>query len=263
MKYSQLISDLIPCVLKAGEKILDIYNGVHYARFKKDGSPVTDADTAAEEIIISEIERLAPNTIIVSEENQSSHRIIPEEHFFLVDPLDGTKEFLKHDGRGSFTVNIGLIESGVPVMGIVYAPALERLFYGYRAGGAWEIFNGEPRRIFVKSGSKERLVAVASSSHRDNTTDVWLKKNKIYNTISIGSSLKFCLVASGEADVYPRFSPTMEWDTAAGDAILRAAGGKVTTPKLSNFVYGKKHFKNDAFIAWGGVEDFLCRDLCQ
>jgi len=255
MNHAQLIENLTPCVLKAGEKIMEIYGNTDGTRFKKDGSPVTNADTAAEEIITSELKRIAPDILIISEENQSSHLKKPDAKFFLVDPLDGTKEFLKHGGSGSFTVNIGLIENQTPVMGIVYAPALQRLFCGYYDGGAWETIKGKNKMLSVDTMHKRKLIAVASTSHRDKETNEWLEQKNIETTISIGSSLKFCLVASGEADVYPRFSPTMEWDTAAGDAILRSAGGVVTTPNLSNFVYGKENYKNGPFIAWGRLRE--------
>ena len=167
--------------------------------------------------------------------------------FFLVDPLDGTKEFLKCDGKGAFTVNIALIENKEPTLGIVYAPALGRMFFGSKGNGAFE---GD-RSICARREIAGKKIAVASQSHRDAKTDAWLSKNNISETVSIGSSLKFGLLANGEADVYPRFSPTMEWDTAAGDAILRAAGGMVLNPDGSPFTYGKTDYRNGAFIATG------------
>ena len=139
-------------------------------------------------------------------------------------------------------------------MGIVYAPALSLLFYGCESFGAWEDVDGKKSKISVGKTKNSQIVAVASASHRDQETNDWLKEHKITHTSSIGSSLKFCLVASGKADVYPRFGPTMEWDTAAGDAILRAAGGKTTNPDLTNFVYGKKSYKNGAFVGWGSYK---------
>jgi 3'(2'), 5'-bisphosphate nucleotidase len=168
-----------------------------------------------------------------------------------VDPLDGTKEFLKHDGKGSFTVNVAFIKDRSPVFGIVYAPALNRLFYASKSIGAFEEDKNGLKKIKIRKSIKDCIVAVASSSHQDQETIDWLEKNHVSETISIGSSLKFCLVASGEADVYPRFGPTMEWDTAAGDAILRFAGGNVENIDGTNFKYGKKEFKNTPFIAKG------------
>ena len=251
MNLMELTNRLVPSVIQAGKIIMEIYQGEITKKIKNDGSPVTEADNAAERIILSELHRLVPEITVVSEESPKSHSKISKEKFFLVDPLDGTKEFLKKDGKGSFTVNIGLIEKQIPTMGIVYAPALKQLFFGAQSFGAWEVFNGVKTKLSIGKLKKESVVAVASVSHRDKQTDVWLKENKISDITSIGSSLKFCLVAAGKADVYPRFGPTMEWDTAAGDAILRAAGGKVTNPDLSNFNYGKNFYKNGPFIAWG------------
>ena len=224
-----------------------VYAKEPQADFKGDGSPVTEADRAAEAIILPELARLAPEIAVISEENAESHQLAPPRRFFLVDPLDGTREFLKRDGRGSFTVNIALIEDGAPVMGLVYAPALDRLFAGVVGVGASE--SGRP--ISVRDLPASGPVAVASSSHRDAQTDAWLAENGIGRTVSIGSSLKFCLLAAGEADVYPRFGPTMEWDTAAGDAVLRAAGGRLETPRGEAFRYGKPDYRNGAFIARG------------
>jgi len=170
--------------------------------------------------------------------------------FFLVDPLDGTKEFLKRDGKGSFTVNIALVENGAPIFGIVYAPALGRTFSGIDGAGAWE--NGS--EISVRNAATDKKIAVASVSHRDAVTDKWLNDNAINETVSIGSSLKFCLVACGEAHVYPRFAPTMEWDTGAGHAVLSAAGGRVEKPDGSIFAYGKPNYRNGDFIAYGRTE---------
>ena len=166
----------------------------------------------------------AADIAVVSEENAASHKLDVAPLFFLVDPIDGTKEFLKPDGQGSFTVNIGLIQEGAPIMGLVYAPAFDALYIGIVGYRAEKITAGERASLFVRDVPETGAVAVASASHRDEETNQWLVQHKITNTKSIGSSLKFCLVAEGEADVYPRFGPTMEWDTAAGDAVcvLRA-----------------------------------------
>ncbi len=249
--YISLVKKLIPSVIKAGDQIMKIYYNKTEVEFKIDGSPVTKADRMAEKIILKSIKYHTPKILVVSEENLESHKAKPKKLFFLVDPLDGTKEFLKNDGKGSFTVNVALIKNGEPILGIVNAPALGRLFYGIVGYGAFEINNKITQSIEIRKASQDNLVAVASSSHRDKKTDDWLKSNKISKTISIGSSLKFCLLASGEADVYPRFGPTMEWDTAAGDAVLRSAGGKVHNIDGTNFSYGKNNYKNGAFIAKG------------
>tara|TARA_B100000902_G_scaffold295315_1_gene282126 strand:- start:329 stop:1099 length:771 start_codon:yes stop_codon:yes gene_type:complete len=254
MNLLDLINNLKPSVLKAGEKIMDVYKRGPQKEIKTDGSPVTDADKDAEEIILAAIKQLAPEVLVVSEENADSHIKSSQKNFFLVDPLDGTKEFLKKDGKGSFTVNIGLIENNVPTMGIIYAPALDQMFFGCKNFGAWKTVNGKSTRISARKTQHGKIIAVTSASHQDSETTNWLEKNNIAVTKSIGSSLKFCLVASGQADVYPRFGPTMEWDTAAGDAILRAAGGTVLKPNFLPFQYGKHCYKNEPFIAWGGSQ---------
>ncbi len=249
MNHTALTEQLVAIALPAGEAIMDVYNKTPEAELKSDGSPVTEADKAAEKIILAGLQQCAPDIPVVSEENEESHRMNAPERFFLVDPLDGTKEFLRHDGNGSFTVNIALIENGSPVLGVVYAPALDRLFVGTRGHGASETKNGESKPISVRKNPSTGLVAVASRSHLDEKTDQWLKDQDINQTVSIGSSLKFCLVACGEADIYPRFGQTMEWDTAAGHAVLLAAGGVVTTPENAAFGYGKPDFRNGPFIA--------------
>ncbi len=246
---SALMKDLFPVVREAGAAILSVYERQVAADYKSDGSPVTEADKVAETIILKALRDLDPETVIISEENVDSHSIAAPDRFFLVDPLDGTKEFLKRDGKGSFTVNIALVESGLPVMGVVYAPALDRLFSGVVGEGAAEAKDGKTRVISAREVEETGPVAVASASHRDAETDAWLTEHNISKTISIGSSLKFCLVAAGEADVYPRFGPTMEWDTAAGHAVLRAAGGNVTHPDGRVFRYGKPEYRNGPFVA--------------
>ena len=247
MKQRELIDALEPVARAAGDAIMAIYARGVDAEFKQDGSPVTEADDAAEKIILSALNRISPDITVISEENVASHSLSAPDEFFLVDPLDGTKEFLKADGKGAFTVNIALVRNHVPIVGVVYAPALNRMFIGCSELGATE--DGNP--IGIRDLPVGGAVAVASASHRDADTDQWLLKHGITNTVSIGSSLKFCLLAAGEADVYPRFGPTMEWDTAAGDAILRAAGGKVLNPDDTPFSYGKAEYRNGPFVAYG------------
>ena len=249
---ARLVEELLPAVHAAGEVIMQIYAKGVEANCKVDGSPVTAADQAAEDILLQALGSTAPGIAIISEENVDSHAISPQNRFFLVDPLDGTKEFLRADGRGAFTVNIALIEKGRPVMGIVYAPALDRLFYTKEGERPVEITDGSEKQLSVRPVPPAGAIAVASHSHRDPETDTWLANHSISETMAIGSSLKFCLVAAGVADVYPRFGPTMEWDTAAGDAILRAAGGRMETPSGDDFTYGKADYRNGAFIACGG-----------
>ena len=250
--HARLVERLLPAVHEAGAVIMRIHADGVVANRKADGSPVTAADQAAEDILLAALSSAAPGITIISEENATSHAISAPDRFFLVDPLDGTKEFLRPDGQGAFTVNIALIERCRPVLGIVYAPALGRLFHTCDGASALEVSAGATRALAVRPVPPEGAVAVASHSHRDAATDDWLAAHGIAETISIGSSLKFCLLAAGEADVYPRFSPTMEWDTAAGDAVLRVAGGKVQTPAGDDFTYGKSDYRNGAFVAFGG-----------
>jgi len=223
---------------------------------KADESPVTAADQAAEAAILAGLAEVAPHIPVVAEEEAAAGRI-PDVGgaFFLVDPLDGTKEFIR---RGDdFTVNIGLIEQGAPTMGVVYAPARKALFWGdaltghaLRADRAPGEARGDARAIAVRAVHNPPC-AVASRSHADPATAQWLDAGGLCDCVSVGSSLKFVLVASGEADVYPRTGPTMEWDTAAGDAVLRAAGGITLDPDNRPFRYGKPGFRNTGFIACG------------
>lgn len=249
---TRLLADLEPIVRDAGVAIMAVYASMiaskqPIARTKDDGSPVTEADEKAEAIILAGLKACAPDVPIVSEENAASHAMDAPDRFFLVDPLDGTREFLKGDGAGSFTVNIALMENGVPVLGIVHAPALDRCFKGAMGLGATE--NGQA--ISVRDVPADGAIAVASLSHRDVQTDQWLSERGITETRSIGSSLKFCLLACGQADVYPRFGSTMEWDTAAGHAVLSAAGGRVEHPDGRVFDYAKPEFRNGPFVAYG------------
>lgn len=246
-----MIEEIKTAARIAGARIMDIYAGDPQAEYKADGSPVTWADKAAEEVILAALAKIAPDIPVVSEESTESHALAASERFFLVDPLDGTREFLRRDGAGSFTVNVALVENGVPVLGVVHAPALDRLFCGEAGKGAFECPARGAQEIAVRPVPATGAVAVASRSHRDDDTNGWLEANGISETVSIGSSLKFCLVACGEADVYPRFGPTMEWDTAAGDAVLRAAGGTVLDPHGRLFGYGKADYRNGPFIAYG------------
>ena len=248
-----LVRRLEAPVREAGDCIMQFYKQSPVLDIKADGSPVTEADRAAEAILLPAIRALAPDIPIISEENPASHKLPPAARFFLVDPLDGTKEFIRPGGKGAFTVNIALIEDGVPVMGIIYAPALDRLFYGSRHRGAFKCGDNTPQPISVRRPISGARVAVASASHRDSKTTDWLTAQDINKTIAMGSSLKFCLVAAGEADAYPRYGPTMEWDTAAGDAILRASGGRVEAADGTLFTYGKPGYRNGPFFAYGAI----------
>lgn len=258
-RLRELAEQLTPVMDAAGDAIMSVKvasqndgrNGVA-ADQKSDGSPVTIADAKAEAIILPALASIAPDIPVISEEHGESHKRLPTEAYFLVDPLDGTKEFIKPDSHGAFTVNIGLIYQSVPVMGLVLAPARGQLYIGIVGHSASLREHGNIRAVSVRDLPETGTVAVASASHRDDATNDWLSVQGIRETVSIGSSLKFGLVASGVADVYPRFGPTMEWDTAAGDAVLRAAGGTIKHIDGSDFCYGKPEWRNPGFIAIGG-----------
>ena len=241
---------LVRIARAAGEVVMRHYQAGCDARVKPDRSPVTDADEEAEKLILAELAAAFPGVPVVAEEECAAGRIATVgSHFFLVDPVDGTKEFVKKGGE--FTVNIGEIVDGKPVAGVVLAPAIGRLFVGEVGKGAFELTTETTHAIVARSPDADGLVAVASRSHPDPKTDELLKTLPVKGLTNAGSSLKFCLVAAGEADIYPRHGTTMEWDTAAGHAVLAAAGGKVTTWDGAPFVYSKPDFRNGPFIARG------------
>jgi 3'(2'), 5'-bisphosphate nucleotidase len=253
-----MLQSLIYTAQRAGGAIMVVYATDFAVRDKADSSPVTVADESAEKIILADLEAIAPDIPVVAEEAVAAGRVpVIADRFFLVDPLDGTKEFVAR--RDEFTVNIALIENGEPVLGVVFAPARRELFWGdVRAGKAGHI-DADPdgtmpslgNPITARKPPPQGLVAVASRSHRSPETDTFLTNYPITDFRSIGSSLKFCVVAQGQADIYPRIGTTMEWDTAAGQAVLTAAGGRVTTLDGQPFRYGKPGFKNGNFVAWG------------
>ncbi|NDF11464.1 MAG: 3'(2'),5'-bisphosphate nucleotidase [Proteobacteria bacterium] len=250
--YRALSSALVDIAKQAGDAILKHYEGVVSIEIKADNSPVTDADIAAHTIITNALKKLTPDIPIISEENDAFlHFSELPNRFWLVDPLDGTKSFIKKTGE--FTVNIGLIEEKKPVMGVVYVPVKGDMYYTGDDGAAYQkMYNHpKPRKIQVRSPAKDGVVVVASHSHRTPETDAYIKTLKVKELISAASSLKFCVIAAGGADVYPRMGPTMEWDTAAAHAILEAAGGSVCTLEGAPFTYGKPDFKNGYFIARG------------
>jgi 3'(2'), 5'-bisphosphate nucleotidase len=249
---------LAKATLAAGPAVMEEYDRGCEVASKADGSPVTSADQRAEAIICEYLMQLAPPTPLCAEEATAAG-VRPQvaKRFLLVDPLDGTREFLA--GNGEFTINVALIENGAPIAGAVYAPAIGRLWVGGDAAFACEALPAAElpnqdawRRIQTRS-APANLVAFASRSHLDGHSDAFLKGLPIRETRFAGSSLKFCLIAEGLGDVYPRFAPTMEWDTAAGDAVLRAAGGSVRDPLGRPLLYGKteSELRNGPFIAWG------------
>jgi 3'(2'), 5'-bisphosphate nucleotidase len=260
MDYPGIVFTIRRLALEAGAAILAVYGRDDFAvRAKSDASPVTEADELADGIIARGLAAAFPDIPVVTEEQADSHRLSAHV-FFLVDPLDGTKEFVQR--RGDFTVNIALIENGVPTRGVVYAPAQERLFYTDAEGRAQEELGphgsepGALRPLSVSTPDPAGLVVVASKSHRDQATDDYIGRYRVADFRSAGSSLKFCLVAAGEADLYPRLGRTMEWDTAAGQAVLLGAGGRVVRfDDHAPLVYGKGGFENPFFIACApGIE---------
>ena len=251
-----LLESMVQLAIEAGTVVWDHYwRGVQVAH-KADDSPVTAADHASEALILAGLRRACPHLPVVAEEEAAAGRIpAVSSAFLLVDPLDGTKEFIR--GGTDFTINIALIEAAEPSLGVVYAPARSALYWGdVQAGQAWQALQPphEPRTagvaIRVRTPPKA-LCAVASKSHNTPATEAWLKAAGVSERVAIGSSLKFALIASGLADVYPRPAPTMEWDTAAGDALLRAAGGHVYDPDGRPLQYGKPQFRNSGFVASG------------
>lgn len=244
-----LLDELVPIARAAGAAILEVYATDFGVRSKEDASPVTEADERAEAIILERLAKLTPDIPIVSEE-AASRGAIPAtgRSFWLVDPLDGTKEFINRNGE--FTVNIALIEAGAPVLGVVHAPALDCLYGGAQGEGAFMWDSRARRAIACDHGREGGLIVVSSRSHGDaEALERFLAGRTVASSVSAGSSLKFCLVAKGEADLYPRFGRTMEWDTAAGHAVLLAAGGEVTDLTGKRLAYGKPGHENPAFIA--------------
>lgn len=252
MRDQQMTDTLTALAREAGEAIMAVYATDDFeVRAKGDDSPVTKADLAADRVIVAALETAYPDIAVVTEERAESHDLGEGRTHFLVDPLDGTREFVNR--RGDFTVNIALIEHGRPTGGVVYAPALDRLFRTNAAGGAEEVMaDGTIRRLQVAEADNGALRVVASKSHRDAATDAYIARYHVAEFKSAGSSLKFCLLAAGEADLYPRLGRTMEWDTAAADAVLRAAGGQVVTLAAQQpLAYGKADRANPFFIAFG------------
>ncbi len=253
MKDSTTFKDQLVAVSReAGAAILNIYGRNFEASQKSDRSPVTEADTAAEALIVEALARLAPGVPVVAEEQCASNGVPTEaaDRFFLVDPLDGTKEFIAKNGE--FTVNIALIENGRPVLGVVYLPAFDACYTGANGRAERRVGANGPERITARPAPRDGLVMAISRSHADGEVARAKERGlKVAGTIIAGSSLKFCRLAEGVADLYPRFGTTMEWDTAAGQAVLEAAGGAVETVEGAPLRYGKAGFKNPHFIAFG------------
>jgi 3'(2'), 5'-bisphosphate nucleotidase len=260
-EYRRLLNNLAEAAQEAGAAILEIVRRGFDVETKRDASPVTEADRAAELVILAALARSAPGVPVIAEEEVAAGRIPTHgDTYFLVDPLDGTKEFVR--GGDDYTVNIALIERGAPKLGVVFAPATGRLHGGCVALEAWVEDEGHRREIRTRSRGSE-IRAVASKSHLNQATIDYLQEAVgSCQYVAVGSSLKFCILAEGEADIYPRASPTSEWDTAAGHAVLLAAGGRVDGPDGLPLLYGKSAFLNRAFVATAGwkappLEPFL------
>ncbi|HXS28069.1 MAG TPA: 3'(2'),5'-bisphosphate nucleotidase CysQ [Steroidobacteraceae bacterium] len=262
MSEGSVLEASIEAALDAGRKVREIYRRGFAVRRKDDATPVTDADHASEAIILAHLANVAPSIPVVAEEAAAAGRTpAVGNEFFLVDPLDGTREFVAR--RGEFTVNIALVRAGAPVLGVVYAPESGPnglLYAGDATAGV--AFRAEPQAdgqlaarepIHVRAVPRSGLTAVASRSHGSRETDAYLERYAVGERVSIGSSLKFCLLAEGKADLYPRLGATMEWDTAAGHAVLVAAGGSVIAPDGTPLAYGKPGFRNTWFIASGSL----------
>jgi 3'(2'), 5'-bisphosphate nucleotidase len=256
MDFALLMPLFRHLALEAGDRIMQVYARPDFEiRAKGDASPVTEADMAADAVISAGLRAAYPDVPLITEEQAASHALVART-FFIVDPLDGTKEFVQR--RGDFTVNIAYVQDGIPARGIVYAPAKHRLFYTLPDGTAVEETGpfdkdtpGPTSPIRVSTPDNAALMVVASKSHRDQATDDYIAHYAVRDMTSAGSSLKFCLVATGEADIYPRLGRTMEWDTAAGDAVLRGAGGHVVRiDDHTPLAYGKPGWDNPFFIAF-------------
>jgi len=246
---------LIDIVKKAGDAIMDIYNNPEFANvvnYKADDSPLTLADKASHSVIDEALKNLYPSIPIISEESEENIDYnIRKNHstFWLVDPLDGTKEFINRNGE--FTVNIALIENNIPTEGFIYVPVKNILYYGFD-NRAYKINNNGNQQVIKVNNSSTNRIAVRSKSHASPEEEGVLNKYGVVDSISVGSSLKFCMVAEGKADVYYRHGPTMEWDTAAGQAVLQAAGGKVYKEVSSEtFTYNKEKLLNGGFLCLG------------
>ena len=229
--------------------LMGFYQQGHAPSFKEDSSPVTEADIAADRMIVARLQALSPDIPVISEEGA---RLLPENapRFFLVDPLDGTKSFIR--GRGDFTVNIGLVEQGFPIYGVITLPLTGVSYGGGMGQCAWcAEMGGKGEKITTRAAPPEGLTAFISHSHSTPETEAFAETHRVVERIPRPSSSKFCYLAQGSGDLYPRFGPTSEWDTCAGQAILEGAGGRVTTPEGARFAYAKPELRNGNFVAWG------------
>ncbi|MDH3638490.1 MAG: 3'(2'),5'-bisphosphate nucleotidase CysQ [Gammaproteobacteria bacterium] len=256
-ELARFAPDIIDLAGQAGAAILEIYEGGFDVETKADGSPLTMADQRSHKLIVSALAALTPDIPILSEESASISYAerVAWDRFWLVDPLDGTREFVKRNGE--FTVNIALIEDRTPILGAVYTPVQRRCHYGYRGGGAFRVNgDGAAEPIQVRDYAGGRATVVASRSHARGSVQHFLERLRAaeggYEVANMGSALKICLIAEGQGDIYPRLGPTSEWDTAAGQCVLECAGGKLVNCDGSPFVYNKESVLNPWFLAIGG-----------
>lgn len=244
---------LIPCIRiarEAGDLILKHYEGDRAAEAKADRSPVTEADIAANTLIVEGLQREFSMIPVISEEDSESIKQDPGNLFWLVDPLDGTRSYV--EGSGEFSVNIGLVYNGAPILGVLLVPVPDKLYYAYSGGGAFlQDQKGEPVAISCRAAPDAGITVVRSKSHPSPATNEFLNKFEIADIQGSSSAAKFGMVAEGAADLYPRLGRTMEWDTAAGHAIILEAGGVVLTAEGTPLTYGKPGFDNPAFVAYG------------
>ncbi len=246
----ELFNLLLPIARRAGAAIMEIYGSEQFAiNQKADQSPVTAADIAAHHVLVDALAPLLPQCPIVSEEDDASQAFRHSEgRFWLIDPLDGTKEFIARNGE--FTVNIALIEQGKTVLGVVYAPAIDCMYWGGSGLSAYRTQGGDTQKIAVGGGDAHGVCrVVASKSHLNAETQAFIDQLNPVQLVQAGSSLKFCRVAEGAADIYPRLAPTCEWDTAAAQAVLEGAGGAVLDTHGKPLLYGKEQVLNPSFIA--------------
>jgi len=251
MHYRSILPEALKIADVASEKVLKIYSTDFKVDYKADASPITSADLASHQVILDGLRAITPDIPVLSEEGGN----IPWDdrkhwrRFWLIDPIDGTKDFTQRTDQ--FTVNIALIEDGVPVLGVVTAPALKEAYWGAKGEGAYKRDQaGEVRQIAVAE-LKDVVRVVASKNHLNDDTKAFIQKFESHELIQAGSSLKFCRIAEGHADIYPRLGPTCEWDTGAAHAVLNAAGGKVETLEGKSLVYGKEDVLNPFFVASG------------
>lgn len=256
MDHHRLALTLRRLAIEAGAAVMEVHGAPDMGvAAKADASPVTEADLRADRIIGEGLRAAFPEVAVVTEEQAATHGDLGGRDFLIVDPLDGTKEFVQR--RGDFTVNIALVQGGVPIRGVVHAPARGRLFWTDAEGAAVEeegpfdpLAVGPTRSLRVSEPDNRSLRVVASKSHRDAATDAWIAQYRVGDFVAAGSSLKFCLLAAGEADLYPRLGRTMEWDTAAGQAVLMGAGGRVVRlDSREPLRYGKPGYENPHFVA--------------